>query len=481
MQENPNNNHNEKSMIKKIAILVPHAERDNTNIEMLDALAKSKGMISKLFYISDDIDAFAPDCVIALSPQDAKLTRYPTYGFIDKPTKEYLGLPRYIRNILTYDGYITSMSENAQMLEDLLFGARKLNSLIEPISHLETLHSETLINKGYVPDPKENPANLPSITYIVRTGGRDRKLLERALNSLVAQNYPKIHVIFCIYQHFNFLDQILQKYPTLNIQTVQREKSIRSTAICDGLAAVKTDLFGLFDDDDELYPNHIRSLVNTLKYHHNRDWRKDIGMVYSGSIIVDDQNEVYENSEYRDMKLINRHEKRVIEHFRFYRPDEMSQHNWFMMSNSWLAKSSLIDSELLTDPRIDTCEDLYFELLIAQRTHFAFSAEVTSVHHFHHNGATTNSTIMDSKKHLPDTQRIALRNFSRTFAHSLVYDTHYNQVGRPSPTLHYTNPFYPERTPKKSLKSSYRKFVINLKYFGLRKALKKITKHIIGK
>ncbi len=468
-------------MIKKIALLVPIREKYNSNIEILTNLFKSKNIHINLFYTSDHIEAFDPDCVIALSPQDAKLTRYPTYGFIDKPVKEYLGLPRFIRNILTYDGYITSIVENAQMLEDLLFGARKLNSLIAPINQLEKLHADTLINKGYVPNPKENPANLPSITYIVRTGGRHRKLLERALNSMVAQNYPKIHVIFCIYKDFDFLEDILRQYPTLNIQVIKREKSIRSTAICDGLAAVKTDLFGLFDDDDEIFPNHVRSLIHTLKYHHNRDWRKDIGMVYSGSIIVDDQNEVYENSEYRDMKLANRHEQRVIEHFRFYRPEEMSQHNWFMMSNSWLAKSSLIDSELLTDPRIDTCEDLYFELQIAQRTHFAFSAEVTCVHHFQHTGDAINSTIIDKKKHIPDTQRIAIRNFSRTFANSVIYDTHFNQVGRPSPNLHYTNPFYPQRTSKKSLINTYRKFIINLKYFGLLKALKKISWRFSGK
>jgi hypothetical protein len=468
-------------MIKKISILTPLKEKNNSNIQILMSLFESKGITYQIFYTSDGIDDFGPDCVIALSPQDAKLTRFPTYGFIDKPVKEYLGLPRFVRNILTYDGYITSIADNVQMLEDLLFGARKLNSLIEPVNQLEKLHAQTLINKGYVPNLNENPANLPSITYIIRTGGRHRKLLERALNSLVAQNYPKINVILCVYKDFDFLDEILQHYSMLNIKIVKREPSIRSTAICDGLAAVKTDLFGLFDDDDELYPNHIRSLVNTLKYHHNRDWRKDIGMVYSGSVIVDDQNEVYESSEYRDMKLANRHERRAIEHFRFYRAEEMSQHNWFMMSNSWLAKSSLIDSELLIDPKIDTCEDLYFELLIAQRTHFAFSAEVTCVHHFHHSGAASNSTVIDKKKHLPDTQRIALRNFSRTFANSLIYDTHFNQVGRPSPNLHYTNPFYPERTPKSSLSNLYRKFVINLKYFGLRKALQKITSRLTDK
>jgi hypothetical protein len=465
-------------MIKKIALLVPGREKNNSNIKTLSSLFHSKNITTQVFYTSDDIDAFTPDCVVALSPQDAKLTRFPTYGYIDRPAREYLGLPRYVRNILTYDGYISSSPENIQMLDDLLFGARKLNSLIEPIGQLEQLHENTLVAKGYLPHPNEVSANLPSISYIMRTGGKQRKLLERALDSLEKQNYPKIHIILCIWNEFNFLDEIIQRYASFKFQIVKREKSIRSTAICDGLAAVTTDLFGIFDDDDEFLPNHIRSLLKTLRYHHNRDWRKEIGMVYSGSIMVDDEYEVYETSHYRDLKLKNRHEKRVIEHFRFYRPDEMAQHNWFMMSNSWLAKSDLIDSELLTDPRIDTCEDLYFELQIAQRTHFAFSAEVTCIHHYHHNGALANSTIVDSAKHLPDTQRIALRNFSRTFAHSVSYDTHFNQVGRSGSGWLHADPFYPARKPKHSLLTLYRKLIINLRYLGLRRVMQKISSRL---
>jgi hypothetical protein len=340
---------------------------------------------------------------------------------------------------------------------------------------MTALHETTLLKKGYVPSPQENSERLPSITYIIRTGGRYRHFLERALDSLIAQNYPKIKVIFCIYKKFDYLDDIIKKYPSLNITAIVREKSIRSTAICDGLAAVQTDLFGLFDDDDELHPNHVRSLVKALTYHQLRDWRQHIGLVYSGSVIINDSAEVYENSEFRDLKLKNRHEKRVIEHFRFYRPAEMSQHNWYMMSNAWLAKSSLIDSELLTDPLIDTCEDLYFELQMAQRTHFAFSVEVTAIHHFH----GTNSTLVDNKRHLPDTQRIALRNFSRSLNSENVYDTPYNLAGRARRSLHHIDPFYPQRKPKGFVHQSLLKHFINAKYFGLRKSLQKLMSRLV--
>jgi len=619
-------------MIHKIALLAPKQEDLQKDVLALQQAFQHRKIETADFETSDDIPLFNPDLVIALSPQDAKLTHYPTYGLINRSKKEYLELPRFLRNLLTYDGYLTYSPVMHEMLQDLMFGARKLDSgitsfdipinefspsagqqytaiaeenqpllfskiiyhdaegqrskfknmysflanqcpyfelikkveredlmwayrkagiglclnagdlenqfisqqfleivasgalaiaprspiiekyfgenvlyfsphdnmatVIKTINHHHTwiqanqtqsltmaqkaqaifhkhfsfdtylenlmqLHDDALIKKGFKPDPKENSDQLPSVSYIIRTGGRNRPLLEKALDSLIAQNYPKLRVIFCIYKDFDFMEELIQKYPSLQITVVKDYQSIRSKAICDGMAAVKTDLFGLLDDDDELHPNHVRSLVKTLQYHHQRDWRGPIGMAYSGSIIVDDGKPVHEKSEFHDFKLTNRNEHRVIEHYRFYRPGQMAQHDWFMMSNSWLAKASLIDSELLTDPGIDTCEDLYFELQLAQRTHFAFSAEVTVYHHFHSIG---NSTIVDSSRHIPDTQRIALRNFGRSFPGEFQYDTHYNLVGRevgdgplakvayqdpettpPYQVLYAVNPFYIDR------------------------------------
>jgi hypothetical protein len=316
-----------------------------------------------------------------------------------------------------------------------------------------------LIDKGYVPNPDPAiEASLPSVTYIMRTGGKHRAFLERTLNCLVAQRYPDLRVLFVIHARFDYIHEIIAQYPSLKIKVIESIKSRRSEAIRDGMAAIETDLFGLFDDDDELFPNHVRTLVKTLQYHTNRDWRGQIGMVYSGSIHADDTHLVEERVEFRDHLLGEVTEKRAIEHFRFYSSLLMSAHSWFM-PNGWLARKSIIDDELLVDPELDTCEDLYFELQIAQKAHLAFSAEVTAVHNFHHLG---NSTIDDSHKHLPDTQRIALRNFMRVFPTDSLYDTQYNIVGKlaehdPNQIMYqehrpvepvneyYSNQFYPFR------------------------------------
>ena len=593
------------SQINKIAILDGYDSGLTFEIEEMFQAFHLAGIECELFHESDSILAYKPDCVLVTSPQEAKLTPYPTYGFIRKPRDEYLETPRFLRNIMTYDGYLTYSPRLKTMLKDVLFGARKLGYgileadafpsidtsqiekkenrdyvvIFEPdfansrfknaiyailakfdnvyvvtfsvdgvdkypsrfriavdlndlayfipkgsvaislcsgdqqeqtlaastlklaslgaitIAHempqlknifgdnlyyisslndisglikslqgyfqeikgdrdkakqkaeaaqmifnqqisfdtfvqkLQLFHSQILIDKGYLPHPDKAVEDaLPSVTYIMRTGGKHRPFLERALDCLVNQKYPDLRVIFVTHVHVPFIDEVIAKYPTIKFKLIESIKSQRSQAIRDGMAAVETDLFGLFDDDDELFPNHVRSLVKTMQYQSNRDWRGEIGMVYSGSIHADDTYPVFERIEFHDPKLVNKNEKRAIEHFRFYSSVLMSQHKWFM-PNGWLAKTKLIDNELLEDPGIDTCEDLYFELQIAQKAHFAFSVEVTAIHNFHHLG---NSTIDDSHKHIPDTQRIALRNFSRTFPTDQLYDTVYNIIGRVS-------------------------------------------------
>jgi hypothetical protein len=592
--------------MKKIAVL--RADDDNLSFELdeLSKVCKQRGIECQSFYVSEPILNYHPDCVIVTSPQHAKLTPFPTYGLINRPRDEYLSIPRFLRNILTYDGHLTFSPRLETMLKDLMFGARKLDAsvlkfdlfasqrdaslpaveadyqkitifepdfsssrfktaintildkipsaqvltfsvdgvernnhrfqVISELSELDTLiqqspiavtlsggdeqehlinaatiklvmagaitithettllknmfndtlnylspdlsvkelsqalietlhlisakqavylakakaardiaektvsldvlmndfiayHERVLIKKGYVPNPdKAVEAKLPSVTYIMRTGGKHRPFLERALDCLVAQQYPDMRVIFVTHVKVPFIHEIIAAYPSIQFKVLESIKSKRSEAIRDGMAAVETDLFGLFDDDDELFPNHVRSLVKTMQYHSNRDWRGEIGMVYSGSIHADDTYSVYERVEFHDDLLVDRKEKRAIEHFRYYSSALMSQHAWFM-PNGWLARASLIDNEILEDPGLDTCEDLYFELQIAQRRQMAFSVEVTAIHHFHHLGNSTND---DSHKHLPDTQRIALRNFSRTFPMDAQYDTGYNIVGRPS-------------------------------------------------
>jgi hypothetical protein len=609
--------------LRRVALLNRYGEilDQRERVSRLRLAFARMGIEFALFAKSEEIDAFAPDCVLVTSLQDPKLTKFPTYGLIDQPMHAFLQVPRFVRNLLTYDGHLTISPVLKQIVGDLTFSARKLdtgtaffgitfpmtvldlpelgdpklcyvasdqtrtqfdmllerlarkgvlrlhgaegrwtgrlagahagtpatdgeaiagayraagaglclnacddlNKLISPrlleivasgavaianrsdhlaetfgdtllyvdsaagidaardqilahlawvkanpeeaqrkiirahrifaesfalerlVPNLVALHQRTLVAKGYVPAPGESAETMPSVSFITRTGGRSRPFLERALDSLVAQNYPNLQVIFVLHGHFEWMDDLIAKYtPSLKFKIVEALGSLRSTAIVRGMEAVDTDMFGMLDDDDELLPNHVRTLVKTLRHHDGRDWRGRILVAYASSYIVSDGKVYPERPQWRDALFEERGELRVIEHYRFWNAEEMAQHFWYVMSNGWLAHRDVIDDEVLADPETDTCEDLYFELQFAQRSHFAFSGETTAIHHYHSHG---NSTFVDAHRHRYDTLRHGLRTHMRTFPRMTQYRSHL--TGRPerNEPPHHISPLQPPWPP----------------------------------
>src|SRR5688572_4020569 len=123
-------------MLQKIAFLGRETELDSVEFAHIKHFLGTQNIQAAFFDRSEDIEDFKPDCVIALTPQDAKLTRYPTYGFITQVRDWYLTVPRLTRNVLSYDGYLTCSETHREWLEDVMFGARKLNTQIVPYDHL---------------------------------------------------------------------------------------------------------------------------------------------------------------------------------------------------------------------------------------------------------------------------------------------------------------------------------------------------------
>jgi hypothetical protein len=140
-----------------------------------------------------------------------------------------------------------------------------------------------------------------------------------------------------------------------------------------------------------------------------------------------------ERPEWRDHLLADLKQHRVIEHYRFYTSTQKASHRWYLMS--FLARSSLIDEEILDDPEMDTCEDLCLMLQFAQKTHFAFSGEVTAVHWYQ----TTSSTRVDASQHIPNTRRISDRNHGRYFPADIKYLNQYSRM---------IDPNYPQGYPR---------------------------------
>lgn len=101
----------------------------------------------------------------------------------------------------------------------------------------------------------------PLVSIIVRTCGRP-KVLKRALESIVNQDYKEIEIVV-IEDGSNVSEEMLkQTYGDINYQYFHTEsKKGRGVAGNIGLEKSKGVYLNFLDDDDRLLPNHIRTLV----------------------------------------------------------------------------------------------------------------------------------------------------------------------------------------------------------------------------
>ncbi len=69
---------------------------------------------------SDQIISLQPDFVLALHFRTPKLTGLPTYGCLWNPPSFMEQAPEFVRNVLSYDAYLTSSEGTSQWVRDLL-------------------------------------------------------------------------------------------------------------------------------------------------------------------------------------------------------------------------------------------------------------------------------------------------------------------------------------------------------------------------
>ncbi len=87
--------------------------------------ARRLGIEARTFARSEDIAAFQPDFVLSLSYNDAKLTGFPTYVLLTAPPGWFAALPRFQRNVISYDGYWTVSPSVSRTLAALCARAGK--------------------------------------------------------------------------------------------------------------------------------------------------------------------------------------------------------------------------------------------------------------------------------------------------------------------------------------------------------------------
>src|SRR5262249_10102370 len=115
-------------------------------------------------------------------------------------------------------------------------------------------------------------------------GSRPAETVARALGSLATQTYQEIALLLVQFHPVPGLDAVVEQFrPRFRWirRIVVSNNGNRSTAWWAGLNALTADFFGVLDDDDTLFSNHVASLMERL--------RGDYGLVYSGVIKEEDE------------------------------------------------------------------------------------------------------------------------------------------------------------------------------------------------
>jgi len=194
----------------------------------------------------------------------------------------------------------------------------------------------------------------PLVSILVRS--MDRPTLQRALDSIAAQDYPNIEVVVVAAGAAEHRD-LPDRRGAFPLRLVRTAKPLaRAEAANVALESARGDWLNFLDDDDELLPMHVSSLRAAL------DANAPARLAHS---ITEDVG--------ADGTPLGRHGAR-------FRPWRQLDTGFFRPHCAMFAVS-LLDDGVAFDPRFDILEDMDFFVQCAAKTPFVFVPEVTTRSH----------------------------------------------------------------------------------------------------
>lgn len=253
---------------------------------------------------------------------------------------------------------------------------------------LPDLLSRVRMSCGFDCDPNGG-RSAEGVDYIVRCGGRPLSYLRRCLSSLAAQTHDDMGVVLVRHTGTPDPSGLLAEFSDrfARIRCVNAFGAKRSTALWTGLHHLQAPWFGILDDDDTLHPNHVSSLLHAAEV-------AEADLVYAGSVKVVEDGPEDEGD--------RRH---ALAYFEPYDRCELLNGQNYITSNSYIARSGLLNDRLLRDPRLDSMEDLYLLRQLALQGTVVPSWLVTSAFHWRTDG--TDNTVFARTQATLSAQRLA--------------------------------------------------------------------------
>jgi tetratricopeptide (TPR) repeat protein len=205
--------------------------------------------------------------------------------------------------------------------------------------------------------PGEPTSAAPLVSILIRS--MDRPTLQRALQSAAQQTWPNLEIIVvaaCGHAHRPLPEFVLDRRVRLILPDPDRRLP-RAEAANACLEAARGEWMNFLDDDDELLPEHVTTLLAAPRARNER-------MLYSRAQVRDADGRLTGHCGVAGFPI------------RFY-------YETLMMPNATLIHRSLVVEGARFDPHFSIHEDHDFFINCAVRTEFQFVDATTCIWHAH--------------------------------------------------------------------------------------------------
>ena len=127
--------------------------------------------------------------------------------------------------------------------------------------------------------------NTPKVSVIIATHNR-KEFLKDTVDSVLSQTFKDFELIIINDGSADGTEELIKAYTDKRIKYFYQKKQGQNGAKNAGLIKAQGEYISILDSDDIWLPTKLEKQVNILDQHH------EIGLVYSGTLVIDENNNV---------------------------------------------------------------------------------------------------------------------------------------------------------------------------------------------
>lgn len=203
------------------------------------------------------------------------------------------------------------------------------------------------------------------------------------LNSVLNQSYKNYEILIVNDGSTDESLNILKKFNDPNITIINQENQGVSVARNNGIKNAKGDYIAFMDADDYWYPNHLSSIMESIKKHPKESVFCNNYEIYFSKYKFKQTSFNFNNREKSILKIENYFESSLI--------------NTIAWTSATCVKKNVLNGNMLFDPRLTSGQDTDLWIRLALKYYFIFNNTVTAKHNKYIEKSLSKSNTIKSR------------------------------------------------------------------------------------